>query len=40
MRTVTRFIDFEKERIVQQDESDGDSEFIVAIGFGGKLSRS
>jgi hypothetical protein len=40
VRTVTRSIDFEEEMIVQQDELDGDLEFIVVIGFGGKSLRS
>jgi hypothetical protein len=28
------------ERIVKQDELDGDFKFTMTIGFGGKLSRS
>ncbi len=40
MRATSRSIDFKEERILQQDESNGDSEFIMVIGFGGKLSRS
>ncbi len=34
-----QYIDFEEERIIKQDESDGDSKFIATIGFGGKSSR-
>jgi hypothetical protein len=30
---------FRRKRIVKQDESYGDLEFIAIIGFGGKLSR-
>jgi hypothetical protein len=40
IRTTKQSINSKEERIVKQDESDGDSKFIVAIGFGGKLSRS
>jgi hypothetical protein len=40
VRTTTQSIDSEEERIVQQDESNGDSEFTTATRFGGKSSRS
>jgi hypothetical protein len=40
MRTREQFTYFKEERIVKEDESDGDLKFTMAIGFGGKSSRS
>ncbi len=40
MRTMERSTNFLKKRIMKQDESNGDSEFSMIIGFGGKSSRS
>jgi hypothetical protein len=39
VRIVERFTNFEKERIMKQDELNGDLEFTMIIGFGGKSSR-
>jgi hypothetical protein len=40
MRTIEQSTNFEEERIVKENELDGDSKFTMAIEFRGKSSRS